>query len=290
MSPLTNEAKAFRKQVRAIERRWITHERASMRIVKDRIDTYLRDTMAAILPGMATEWQMHQARASRAALEQASARLAASLQGAWTAISDETVALALAGVDAPISSMMQTATTPHFVSEREAFLVGEFVPSLITNMTSELHNKVRLELESSVLGTKSGREIAANITKLVGGYPRAKVVMRTEMNRLHNLTRESRIKELAAKDPALGAMWLHRPSPNPRPAHTALHGTVIYPAKGEKFDVNGHKAEGPHDPSLPAEETINCHCGVVAHYDPDQGTASEKNIPMHGVLNNQAAN
>ncbi len=45
---------------------------------------------------------------------------------------------------------------------------------------------------------------------------------------------------------------------NTRPTHEALSGVEI--SIDEKFDVGGFEADHPCDPSLPAEELVNCHC------------------------------
>lgn len=65
--------------------------------------------------------------------------------------------------------------------------------------------------------------------------------------------------------------WLHTGSHKnqPRPAHVALSGTII--PKEEKFSVNGHSADYPRDPSLPASERVNCHCAVNPSLGEDDG-------------------
>ncbi|HVW09192.1 MAG TPA: hypothetical protein VHC90_11460 [Bryobacteraceae bacterium] len=47
---------------------------------------------------------------------------------------------------------------------------------------------------------------------------------------------------------------------NTRPSHAELSGEEIDIA--DKFDVGGSAADHPLDPTLPAEELVNCHCWV----------------------------
>jgi hypothetical protein len=76
------------------------------------------------------------------------------------------------------------------------------------------------------------------------------------------LTASSRAQwESYMQSPAVtGKKWKHSGSKknNPRPAHVDLDGTVV--GVDEKFDVNGHEADYPRDPTLPAGERVNCHC------------------------------
>ncbi|GIN39038.1 hypothetical protein J19TS1_19870 [Heyndrickxia oleronia] len=67
----------------------------------------------------------------------------------------------------------------------------------------------------------------------------------------------------------MGKKWKHSGSKKntPRPAHVDLDGTVV--GIDEKFDVNGHEADFPRDPSLPASERVNCHCVLGPVVDED---------------------
>jgi hypothetical protein len=54
---------------------------------------------------------------------------------------------------------------------------------------------------------------------------------------------------------------------NTRPTHEELAGVVI--AMEDKFDVGGNAGDHPLDPSLPAEELVNCHCWLSPVVDDD---------------------
>lgn len=57
--------------------------------------------------------------------------------------------------------------------------------------------------------------------------------------------------------------WRHNASlaKEPRPSHRAMDGKAI-PMSG-KFRVDGHWCTGPHDYSLPPDQSIGCHCDLV---------------------------
>lgn len=52
--------------------------------------------------------------------------------------------------------------------------------------------------------------------------------------------------------------WISRLDADVRPTHVKAHGQTV-PAAGT-FLVGGWPMSGPHDPSAPIEETINCRC------------------------------
>ncbi|MDO7787136.1 phage minor head protein [Desulforamulus aquiferis] len=74
--------------------------------------------------------------------------------------------------------------------------------------------------------------------------------------------------EAYQQSPAVvGKTWRHSGSKknNPRPAHVKLNNTTI--PVDDKFDVNGHEADYPRDPSLPGSERIKCHCVLSPEVD-----------------------
>ena len=60
----------------------------------------------------------------------------------------------------------------------------------------------------------------------------------------------------------MNKQWLHSGNvQNPRTHHQALDGQTI--GINENFLVGGYEASGPHDPALPASETIRCGCTTI---------------------------
>jgi hypothetical protein len=67
-----------------------------------------------------------------------------------------------------------------------------------------------------------------------------------------------------------------------------MHGKIIYPAEGEKFRLAGrYSVSGPHDPILPAEHSINCHCMNVPIYSQSRGHGSVDASPFTPVTGDQ---
>lgn len=90
----------------------------------------------------------------------------------------------------------------------------------------------------------------------------AQTILRTEMGRIFALSQRAQFLELAKRFPGMKKKWVHSGSLNPRYAHKHILNQTVIPVL-DNFDVNGHPAFGPHDPMLPASETVNCGCALV---------------------------
>ncbi|OHE58032.1 MAG: hypothetical protein A2Y36_12835 [Treponema sp. GWA1_62_8] len=158
---------------------------------------------------------------------------------------------------------------------RAMALASETAGDMVRDVTDEVRRRVRTAVGNVIRG--GGTPFDA-MTAIVGdddkqGLPtggafksplyRAEAIVRTELLGAFNRSHNSAVTGLSKRVPGLMTKtWLWSSSMNPRPAHRALNGTTI-PAH-EKFDVNGTMADGPHDPALPVDEVVNCHCTTAA--------------------------
>jgi hypothetical protein len=94
----------------------------------------------------------------------------------------------------------------------------------------------------------------------------AERIQRTEMLRAFAVADEMRTAQLAEDVPELRKWWDAVGDARTRPEHSAAErryrpGGSVGPIKmTEDFEVGGHKASGPHDPRLPASQTVMCRC------------------------------
>lgn len=104
-------------------------------------------------------------------------------------------------------------------------------------------------------------EISQNISKEVNGMSitRARTIANTEVGDL----RAKIDNDLATETKMEYKTWLHTGvAKRDRSNHARLDMKKI--PMNEEFDLgNGIKALYPHDPKLPPEETINCHCMII---------------------------
>jgi hypothetical protein len=262
-------------------------------MVQQQIKAY-RNEVVAQIASAPTEWQAYHLKQLEQSLEQARLQVGRMMAGTWVEASSKATALALAGVHDPLSAIGIPAGQMHMIPIQEIAVINNYVPSLIVGVTDDVHKQVRNLLRRSLLGAAGPDSVMKQLGNIVGPLKpgqrppgtvfasadvRARTILRTEMNRLHNLVKTQRVNDVSEKYPGVGYKWLHRNSPSPRAGHAALHGKVIFPADGETFSVGGVPAKGPHDPALPAEDVINCHCTAVVVYDAEKGAKAAAESP-----------
>lgn len=285
--------KKFERDVRAALVKLDEITNYALEMIQVQIKEYRADILATIVPKSA--WQAHRLQDLDAALDQARLSAYRKMAGTWAESSAKATALALASVDGPLSAIgIPAKFIPQMIPVQQLAILDLYVPGLIADVTTDVHKRVRNLMRQAMLGGAGPDSIMKQIGDVVGPLRagqrppgtvfasadvRARTILRTEMNRLHNLAKTQRVAAMAEKYPGIGYKWLHRSSPNPRASHSALHGTIIFPAAGETFSVGQYQAAGPHDPGLPAEHTINCHCTAVVVYDKDRGAQGAKDSP-----------
>lgn len=138
----------------------------------------------------------------------------------------------------------------------------------IKSITENMLVKTNRILRQGLIGQKTSGQLMIELrkelsTKSAYGVER---IVRTEINRALNLSEQRHNKQVAEIIPGLMKYWLHENDVRTRESHIAVgratnpdYGGSPIPV-GSKFIVGGHKADGPHDVSLPPEESINCRC------------------------------
>lgn len=95
---------------------------------------------------------------------------------------------------------------------------------------------------------------------------RADTIARTETVAAYNAGDREAAAALGEYGP-VEKVWLATLDERAREAHADLNDTCI--PVDEPFNVNGYSADGPHDPSLPAGEVVNCRCVIEYLYPGD---------------------
>jgi uncharacterized protein with gpF-like domain len=132
------------------------------------------------------------------------------------------------------------------------------VDNLIKNITDTTKKQISILVADSQAAGKNINVIAKEINdKFIEiSKGRAKTIARTETSKAVNITTNNSAIEAKMKF----KIWIHTGAgATDRPYHASvLDGQKI--KVGEDFNVNGHKGAYPHDPRLPASESINCNC------------------------------
>lgn len=97
----------------------------------------------------------------------------------------------------------------------------------------------------------------------VFGYTRSRSVAILETLRAYS---GSHYESAQQNDAIVGFRWRHQDGvKEPRSSHVASDGIVM--PKNIPFLINGVRIRYPRDPSLPPEESINCHCYLENVYE-----------------------
>ncbi|MBQ3566218.1 MAG: EndoU domain-containing protein [Oscillospiraceae bacterium] len=180
----------------------------------------------------------------------------------------------------PIFLGRYTEYVPHLANIYIADMDSELIVEQISKKTTGWISQWSYEL-SELMHLSSYNEIEAILTKglkngngidavardiLENGirdeYYKAKRVAVTEILRAHSMAQEEAIQQCPASE---FKEWIHTGGHKnkPRENHVKMNGQRV--PKNQNFKLIGadgitYLADIPHDPALPAGETINCHC------------------------------
>ncbi len=284
--------RTFNRAVRKAMAQWEKQQRSVLVAAQEELKRFNDEVISPVAP--VTEWDVARLRSVERGIREAQARFTRRINKTWISQANKATALAIAGVDDPMKAIGVTKELlPVFqVPDRVLVIANNYVPSLIVDVGDDIYKGVQRTLKAGLLGGHGTPEMVRDIKLKLGKYAstekyyrggsvfdkatrRTWTIFRTESNRLHELVHAQRVKEVSKNFPGLGSKWVHRPSQFPRASHQALHGKIIYPAKGEKFSLAGLEIDGPHDLLLPAEEEINCHCMAISTFDEDASVEQE---------------
>ena len=271
-------------------------DRAFQKEIADAISAFRREVLDVIDITDLTDYAAHRVRAMRTAVKAAEDRLNVALGTSFDTTAVEAARLAIGSVDGPLADLLGRALPLVMIPEDQLAIVMAYTPDLIAGATRDMAKQIQQIFSQKMLGGISTQQARARLGQIVGPLPasanrlsipgnvfsgtriRTETIFRTEFNRIYATTSESRIDELASKIPGIGKVWIHQPtaSRNPRASHARLHGKIIFPGNGEKFEVAGFLVDGPYDPALPASEVINCHCRVRIAYSDEIAAEQER--------------
>ena len=136
---------------------------------------------------------------------------------------------------------------------------------------------LRRSVTRAVAGGISHSEMVSEIRDALGpqgSAARVERIARTEVNRAYQQQRAALDEQLSDSGSDLIKRWESQLDDRVRETHLEIHGqerelTDLFNVGLGATDATppksgaGYKANGPLDPSLPAEEAINCRCDVV---------------------------
>lgn len=238
----------------------------------------------AVELGTGTDWDQFRAAQQTAALGALVDRFQAQLQGEVAAAVNGAYEFGGQSVAEPFTVLGIEGV---FFRPNPAQLntLLDFSARMIQKIGDDMRGQIDQQIRLAALGQKNitqtmkditaalGVEARAGIWKkhhdpVKGVAARAETDLRTELQRVFNLSTFSQQQASAERIPGLTKSWMATGDIRTRPSHLRAHMT--YKAKpipiNEPFIVGGAKLMYPGDPRGPPEETINCRCRPVTHH------------------------
>ena len=175
----------------------------------------------------------------------------------------------LLAIDAAVSMF-----SPNAPGDIENLVRG--TTGLIQNITNDMRRRINTQLSIALLGKQPPYQTMRQINNILGlragkrqlvkGITaRTETIVRTEMNRVFNLSAYRQAEHTAELEPGLLKRWVATGDTRTRESHLRTHrNTAVNPIPlNQKFTVGNDKLRFPLDPRGSAKETINCRCRMV---------------------------
>jgi HK97 family phage portal protein len=179
------------------------------------------------------------------------------------------------------AGMDRVAMTFGISFDVEAPWVDEMISAranqLAGQVTQTTYDAIVAEMTDGVAAGESIDELAERIRSVftIADEVRSTRIARTEVISAYNGAATRSVQELP-RDVVIAQEWIATRGSRTRDSHAAADGQVQL--VGVPFSVGGHSAEYPGDPSLPADEVVNCRC-TVAFLTPGDFEALDRSRP-----------
>lgn len=237
-----------------------------------------------------------------AGVDQATANMAADLGKSLEALQTQAIGAGFDLAVKPIAGERGLEILASAITQDQLRILSQYSADLIQGLQADIRSKVNAELASVVIGAKSPQSAAVAIGKNLTDKNhfstiahRARAIVVTEVGRAQALGTQAGMNTLAATLKAAGdssvvrKRWLNGHLPGARQTH--LEAEARYAPDGsigpipvdQLFEIGGFKALYPRDPSLPASESVHCHCVTVTVIDEGSFAAVAQGPPAQAA-------
>lgn len=262
---MTERERAYAKQLRELMEavgRYEASKIAGMRVL---LETARKDVAARVA---VTDWQAYRIDELKRGIGDAMKTFERQITGQLAEAQGQLAMAGLDVVDGPLAAAGITAASPQIALESLELLQG-YSADLITNLSQDAVKKITGQITQGVLGGKSPFEVMQAIGKNLDDKSvfssiavRAETIQRTEMGRVHSLSRASRMDQVVAggTEPHVEfhKKWIGSGKAHARADHAALDGVMV--PYDEDFPGG---IPFPHAPGLDAADSINCGCSHI---------------------------
>ncbi len=187
-------------------------------------------------------------------------------------------------VTQPLVSVGLEAIAMGHVNPMTLSIAQGYTADLITNLSRQAAHDINAALQRAFLGGQSWDQIVQQIGRGLGATgrvslfdkigERASMIAENEILRIHGISGQARMEQMATRHPDLKKKWKHIPVARvPRLTHMMADGQIK--AVSEPFEIpvlpgaDPEQLMYPRDPSGSAANTIFCHCLSLPHFDAD---------------------
>lgn len=269
----------YDRLVRSMLRDAVTGEEQAIRRTIAALEA-MQERVAARLLAASLEWERLDALSLQRGLRETLAQLTAQLEQDLEATLD----LALRDALRKHGQWSQLFGLPQaYVGAQPALaqVVTQSTTTLVQAVTMQQMDALVVQLRTASLGEVPFQTAIRNVmgtlnsNRMASFGPfrtvrqRAEAIVRTEVHRMYALADEIAYKQLDRDVPGTRYSWVQGWSLNPRETHAATAAETAANPIGpdELFNVGGYKARYPHDPLLPAKESVHCSCRKMPRFD-----------------------
>jgi hypothetical protein len=253
---------------------------AAILTLLSRADAEILGRIAQLNPKSYTSVQLTQLRAQ---IDQAMSQFQKAATTKVGELQERAAKLATRDISATVGAALGQQVSLGAVNMQTVKIAQGYSADLISGLSADAAAKIKGAVQRAFLGGQGLPEIVAQVGRALDngkfsgifddlGARAARIAM-NEVLRIHSISGQARLYELAKSNRAIKKQWLHIPAARvPRLGHILASGQVV--DVDEPFIVEGEELMFPRDPSGSPENTIFCHCASVPNVADDQLTAS----------------
>jgi hypothetical protein len=212
----------------------------------------------------------------RSAIDQAFAKFRATATDKVNALQEKAATMATRDTSSAVGAAIGIGQPIGAVNMQTVRIAQGYAADLISGLSADAAAKVKGVVQRAFLGGQTMGEIIDQVgTAMEGGKfsgiftdvgDRAMRIAFNEILRVHSISGQARLEDLASRNKAIKKRWLHIPAARvPRLGHMLADGQTV--PVDEPFEIEGEELMFPRDPSGSPENTIFCHCVSVPFID-----------------------
>lgn len=240
--------------------------------VEDALEQADRDILGRIAQLNPKSFSAQQLRSLRDDIDRALAKFRATATDKVNSLQERAATVAArdtSGVVAAAVGIGQPIGTINMATVR---IAQGYAADLISGLSADAAAKVKGAVQRAFLGGQSMDQIIGQVGRAMEGGKfsgiftdvgdRAFRVAYNEILRVHSISGQATLEDLAKRNRAIKKRWLHIPAAKvPRITHILADGQTV--DVDQPYLVGGEELIFPRDPSGSAENTIFCHCASV---------------------------